>query len=101
MRKVDVPVKVKGPGLSHRILLTFAEILTDCPGIPVKFRLNSMSFMGETGGRPGPFRPCRRGRSSDQMNTPARTLAGLGQPESGVGRAFYYPFLSLLGSAQL
>ena len=35
------------------------------------------------------------------MNTPALTLAGLGQPESGVGRAIYYPLLAILGSVAI
>ena len=35
------------------------------------------------------------------MNTPALTLAGLGQPESGVGRTIYYPLLAILGSVAI
>jgi len=35
------------------------------------------------------------------MNTPAITLAGLGQPASGAARAAYYGLLAILGSAAI
>ena len=35
------------------------------------------------------------------MNTPALTLAGLGRPESGIGRAIYFPLLAILGSVAI
>src|SRR3954454_17602223 len=92
---VDVPLKVKGTGLSQMTRRTRPEIRSGIPGTALKSRSNWMPLTGKTG-------DCRhwvcgyneaaRGRYPT-MTTP--TLAAIGRPHSPAHRALYYGLLAV------